>query len=210
MSLLGPFELEWKGAGQSIMHTVNQTAKFTKTWFFDTIKYEDGSKKATTVRRTALRGDDDYNLISENGLIPDPRSDLQLVLADVDASLFSPDCLECGKTHTSVLQFQREPLEGDNLPDDEGEYDQIQAVVINLSTCGSPLCRHKLRKKVKAEAKRRSVWIRQLYRKKCDKCNEVKEKVFVCSKCKLVKYCGRDCQKEHWKTHKSDCQPCEE
>ena len=26
-----------------------------------------------------------------------------------------------------------------------------------------------------------------------------------CSRCKKVAYCGRECQKQHWKTHKSNC-----
>tara|TARA_B100001123_G_C14854219_1_gene845327 strand:- start:347 stop:712 length:366 start_codon:yes stop_codon:yes gene_type:complete len=27
----------------------------------------------------------------------------------------------------------------------------------------------------------------------------------VCSKCKIVYYCNRECQKAHWKTHKFEC-----
>jgi len=28
-----------------------------------------------------------------------------------------------------------------------------------------------------------------------------------CSRCKNVSYCGKDCQREHWSTHKSSCKP---
>jgi len=27
-----------------------------------------------------------------------------------------------------------------------------------------------------------------------------------CSTCKTVPYCSRDCQREHWRTHKAKCQ----
>jgi len=27
----------------------------------------------------------------------------------------------------------------------------------------------------------------------------------ACSKCRLVVYCGRQCQEEHWKVHRIDC-----
>ena len=29
----------------------------------------------------------------------------------------------------------------------------------------------------------------------------------VCSSCKSVKYCGKDCQQRHWKSHKPNCRP---
>ncbi|KAJ2924329.1 hypothetical protein H1R20_g12757, partial [Candolleomyces eurysporus] len=34
----------------------------------------------------------------------------------------------------------------------------------------------------------------------CDKLGKM-----ACSGCKLVSYCSKDCQKEHWKLHKQDC-----
>ena len=34
----------------------------------------------------------------------------------------------------------------------------------------------------------------------CPKQGKVK-----CSVCKAVRYCGRECQKAHWKAHKKDC-----
>ena len=30
-----------------------------------------------------------------------------------------------------------------------------------------------------------------------------------CSKCKQVHYCGRECQRKHWATHKQECAGCE-
>ena len=37
----------------------------------------------------------------------------------------------------------------------------------------------------------------------CDESNG--EKLLVCSRCKVVRYCGRDCQVQHWKEHKKEC-----
>lgn len=34
---------------------------------------------------------------------------------------------------------------------------------------------------------------------------EAKEKFQVCSKCKIAKYCSRECQRSHWKSHKIYC-----
>jgi hypothetical protein len=42
----------------------------------------------------------------------------------------------------------------------------------------------------------------------CENCGtaETKEaKLKKCSRCKMVAYCNRDCQKNHWKEHKEDC-----
>lgn len=39
---------------------------------------------------------------------------------------------------------------------------------------------------------------------KCAKCGkDGAEK--KCSQCQAVAYCGRDCQREHWKAHKKQC-----
>ncbi|XP_018323957.1 SET domain-containing protein SmydA-8-like [Agrilus planipennis] len=43
--------------------------------------------------------------------------------------------------------------------------------------------------------------------KTCAECNEPAE--LMCSACKLVSYCSKEHQKEHWKTHKSLCKPFE-
>jgi hypothetical protein len=40
---------------------------------------------------------------------------------------------------------------------------------------------------------------------KCAFCGKQKEKLLACGKCKKVKYCGADCQRKHWKTHKGQC-----
>jgi len=44
--------------------------------------------------------------------------------------------------------------------------------------------------------------------KKCSYChNPAKEgeSLKLCSRCKKVQYCGQDCQKNHWKEHKLEC-----
>ena len=38
----------------------------------------------------------------------------------------------------------------------------------------------------------------------CGNCGK-SESHMVCSGCKKIRYCGRDCQKEHWKVHKKTC-----
>jgi 2-polyprenyl-3-methyl-5-hydroxy-6-metoxy-1,4-benzoquinol methylase len=40
---------------------------------------------------------------------------------------------------------------------------------------------------------------------KCDNCGDFFEVTKKCSACKLVKYCGGDCQQKHWKVHKHHC-----
>ena len=39
----------------------------------------------------------------------------------------------------------------------------------------------------------------------CSMCEAPLKKKFVCGKCKAAKYCGRECQKRHWKAHKFIC-----
>jgi len=40
---------------------------------------------------------------------------------------------------------------------------------------------------------------------RCDYCFSEAEKLFKCSKCKFVSYCGRECQSGDWKIHKHEC-----
>jgi hypothetical protein len=40
----------------------------------------------------------------------------------------------------------------------------------------------------------------------CADCNESK-KLSKCSRCKLVAYCSKGCQRKHWKLHKVECAP---
>ncbi|KAG2134485.1 hypothetical protein DEU56DRAFT_913672 [Suillus clintonianus] len=43
----------------------------------------------------------------------------------------------------------------------------------------------------------------------CTQCQKVLDKLLKCSKCKGVWYCSKECQKEHWPTHKSACHAVE-
>ena len=42
---------------------------------------------------------------------------------------------------------------------------------------------------------------------RCGSCNKSSEEheLKACARCKKVKYCGKDCQTKHWKTHKHSC-----
>lgn len=39
----------------------------------------------------------------------------------------------------------------------------------------------------------------------CASCGSTEIKLKDCSACKLVKYCGVKCQREHWQQHKQEC-----
>ncbi|CAB9526236.1 expressed unknown protein [Seminavis robusta] len=39
----------------------------------------------------------------------------------------------------------------------------------------------------------------------CDNKGTANTKLLRCSRCKVVKYCGRECQKNDWKFHSKDC-----
>ena len=39
----------------------------------------------------------------------------------------------------------------------------------------------------------------------CAQCGKESEELKVCAKCKMTYYCNYDCQKLHWKIHKSTC-----
>jgi hypothetical protein len=51
---------------------------------------------------------------------------------------------------------------------------------------------------------------RKKNKERCNACGKQKGsnsslKLFDCSRCKTVAYCGRDCQKQDWKMHKQEC-----
>ena len=39
----------------------------------------------------------------------------------------------------------------------------------------------------------------------CNHCKSIIKKLLQCSKCKKVRYCGKDCQRKDWTTHQNDC-----
>ena len=41
----------------------------------------------------------------------------------------------------------------------------------------------------------------------CAHCDKKSASLQTCSRCHKAQYCGRDCQKAAWKTHKKDCSP---
>ena len=47
--------------------------------------------------------------------------------------------------------------------------------------------------------------VKLLARWRCATCNEHLRKVRVCARCRLVSYCGRECQRAHWARHKAAC-----
>jgi hypothetical protein len=43
-------------------------------------------------------------------------------------------------------------------------------------------------------------------RKECWNCKAVRDKLPLCTRCKVARYCSKDCQKTHWKAgHKDEC-----
>lgn len=40
---------------------------------------------------------------------------------------------------------------------------------------------------------------------KCANCSSFSSSLKKCAGCHLVSYCDRDCQKQHWKSHKAEC-----
>lgn len=57
-----------------------------------------------------------------------------------------------------------------------------------------------------SDAKRMVTSIQGAYASFCINCKKTGCKLSQCSKCKIVQYCGRDCQLAHWNAgHKKDC-----
>lgn len=43
---------------------------------------------------------------------------------------------------------------------------------------------------------------------KCDGCDHHSKELMACARCQAVNYCGSECQREDWPTHKKVCKPC--
>lgn len=41
--------------------------------------------------------------------------------------------------------------------------------------------------------------------KKCENCQVIDQKLLICTGCRIIYYCGRECQKAHFKNHKLKC-----
>ncbi|PRP85798.1 zinc finger MYND domain-containing protein 10 [Planoprotostelium fungivorum] len=41
--------------------------------------------------------------------------------------------------------------------------------------------------------------------KRCGYCHKAAESLKLCAKCKSIRYCGRECQVNHWPAHKREC-----
>lgn len=46
--------------------------------------------------------------------------------------------------------------------------------------------------------------------RRCQYCFKTDEKLSKCSRCKVVHYCSKECQKQDWKIHKVYCNSCKE
>lgn len=56
-----------------------------------------------------------------------------------------------------------------------------------------------------ADQKKRAGLVKPMYYT-CGYCKKVGNKHRKCAKCNLQRYCSKECQKAHWKTHKKACQ----
>ncbi|KAH7882566.1 ankyrin repeat-containing domain protein [Phlebopus sp. FC_14] len=43
--------------------------------------------------------------------------------------------------------------------------------------------------------------------KRCENCKTKSGGLKQCARCHVVRYCSKECQRAHWKTHKADCHP---
>lgn len=58
----------------------------------------------------------------------------------------------------------------------------------------------------------RSLWERDgrgnsIHFNVCASCGLTENHVMACSRCKIIKYCSRECQRAHWSLHRGDCVP---
>ena len=52
-----------------------------------------------------------------------------------------------------------------------------------------------------------SFWKWNIVMEICAKCHQRNVNAGKCTRCKAVKYCSKQCQRDHWKKHKSVCKP---
>lgn len=50
--------------------------------------------------------------------------------------------------------------------------------------------------------------IREVFCAWCEKKETDSNKLLRCKRCKTVRYCGLNCQRQHWQSHKDKCQTC--
>mmetsp|Transcript_37067 Transcript_37067/g.64990 ORF Transcript_37067/g.64990 Transcript_37067/m.64990 type:complete len:556 (-) Transcript_37067:298-1965(-) len=91
----------------------------------------------------------------------------------------------------------------------------------NVSLDIAPVCGNTVRKMVFTPAPSGPSRVNQCIRKyarkmekmqhkRCDGCNEIFEMLRQCNRCKRSFYCTRECQLNHWRTHKAECQVLDE
>jgi hypothetical protein len=105
-------------------------------------------------------------------------------------------CVGCGKP---AKQFQHNMNFWENCDPMHVE-DMPQAV------CGESQCIYIANQEMREGMERHGIYP-QKTKAGCSFCNAVADTMMQCSRCKAARYCGPQCQRAHWPTHKPTCSP---